>query len=62
MRAITRPITILFAAALATLMLVGCTQVGDPWKSGDAYKDERMRSPESAEQLDHRLRYTQTDR
>lgn len=62
MRVITKPITILFTAVLATLTVAGCTQVQEPWKSGNAYEHERMRAPDTAQELDHRLRYTQTDR
>lgn len=39
----------------------GCDNIHSPWKQGD-WQQERSRSAETAQELDHRIKHTQIDR
>jgi len=55
--------TALWGALLLFGAIAGCETVQEPWvQSPDQWRKERARSSEIAEQLDHRLAYTQIDR
>ena len=50
----------LLAAGLLTACEYG--EVRDPWVSGGQYEQERSRSPQTADELRHRVLYNQIDR
>ena len=58
---------LILRAAMLVLGLVfvsGCAKVGEPWDKSDYFKEERMRSSEQQQFLQHRLAYfrdTSTD-
>lgn len=50
--------------ALLTVLAVvgtGCDNIHTPWKQGE-WQQERSRSAEAAQELDHRIKHTQIDR
>ncbi|MGD8309017.1 MAG: hypothetical protein PVG98_06205 [Chromatiales bacterium] len=51
-------------ALLAAGVLTACElgKVQEPWVSGSQYQQERARSPETANELRHRILYNQIDR
>lgn len=51
------PALVLWLAVLAA----GCDNIHSPWKQGD-WQQERSRSAETAQELDHRIKHTQIDR
>lgn len=53
----------LIPALLMVLAVVGtgCDNIHTPWKQGE-WQQERSRSAEAAQELDHRIKYTQIDR
>lgn len=53
----------LIPALLMVLAVVGtgCDNIHTPWKQG-VWQQERSRSAEAAQELDHRIKHTQIDR
>lgn len=55
-------VTLPYVAALLILG-PGCSRIEEPWVQDQSqYQQERARSAEMADKLDHRLLYTQRDR
>ncbi len=47
----------LIILALAVVFVSGCAKVSEPWDKSDYFKEERIRSAEQQQVLQHRLAY-----
>lgn len=52
----------LLLAAVAAMILAGCTPIDEPWDSTDQFKQERTRSVEQQRALQERAMQGETER